>query len=122
MADKFAFTMQVFFLGFSVVMLVLFLLYGLISLFNRLRSPLLGKAGPEEPPLPDDWELLPPELIAAITAAVHHYRADASGPGGPVRIQVELPQSLWAVAGRRALLENSSELERLRRKKKLEEV
>jgi len=74
MADKFAFTMQVFFLGFSVVMLVLFLLYGLISLFNRLRSPLLGKAGPEEPPLPDDWELLPPELIAAITAAVHHYR------------------------------------------------
>ena len=43
MADKFAFTMQLFLLGFSVVMIVLFLLYLLIALTNRLWSRLIKR-------------------------------------------------------------------------------
>lgn len=119
MADKIIFTMQVFLLGISVVMLVLFSLYGLITLFNWLRSRLLEKEGPAEP-LTAEWDRLPPQLVAAVTAALNHYRTAASGYSGPVRVQVDLQQakgSRWAAAGRRALLVNSSELGNIRRKR-----
>lgn len=118
MADKLTFAMQVFFLGFSVVMVVLFFLYGLISFTNWLRDRLSEKAEPEDP-MAAEGDRLSPQLVAAVTAVVNHYRVTSSDYKGPVRIRVSLAEvkgSRWAAAGRRALLENSSALERLRRK------
>ncbi|MGI6615614.1 MAG: OadG family transporter subunit [Dethiobacteria bacterium] len=124
MADKFAFTMQLFLLGFSVVMIVLFLLYLLIALTNRLWSRLIKKdellASPAAVPA-EGLSGPSPQLVAAITAAVNRYRA-ATSEQGPVRIRVtpakagSSPGSLWTAAGRIAQLENSNFWESLRRK------
>ncbi len=123
MAEKFIFSMQVFFLGFSVVMVVLFALYGLTVLFNRFSSRFLKKeeqGGGRE--VPDEG--LSPQLAAAIAAAVNCHRTAHSteergtcldsGHAGSVRIQVNLPEirsSRWLAAGRKDLLENSRQLE-----------
>ena len=124
MADKFAFTMQLFLLGFSVVMIVLFLLYLLIALTNRLWSRLLKKDEllPSPAAVPVEGLSGPsPQLVAAITAAVNRYRT-ATSEQGPVRIQVtpagvgSSPDSLWTAAGRIAQLENSNFWKCLRRK------
>ncbi len=119
MPEKLTFTLQVFFLGFSVVLVVLFFLYALIELTNRLREGLTAPP-PERTPPPSSAEpdRLPPAVAAAITAAVNCYRENASESRGPVRIRIIPPQSggsSWVVAGRRALLENSTLWERLRR-------
>lgn len=117
MADKFVFSMQIFLLGFSVVMIVLFLLYGLIDLSNRLRISRPEKTQPKGPPTENN-DRLTPQLAAAIAAAVNHHRTASAGTG-PVRRRLSLAEvkvSRWAAAGRGALLENSSALERLRRK------
>jgi hypothetical protein len=39
MVEKLIFSLEIFVLGFSVVMIVLFTLYGLTLLFNRLNFP-----------------------------------------------------------------------------------
>lgn len=119
MAEKLTFALQIFFLGFTVVMVVLFLLYGLIALTNRLRGRLVvpSQEQPQEP-LPAEPDSLPPAVAAAITAAISRYRESSSHSQGPVRIRIIPPEtgsSSWAAAGRRALLENSTFWERLRR-------
>ncbi|NMD41718.1 MAG: hypothetical protein GYA86_00220 [Firmicutes bacterium] len=120
MAEKLIFSLQIFFLGFSVVLVVLFLLYGLIELTNRLRETVFSAKQVLPPePLPAEPAGLPPALAAAIAAAVSSYRESSSPSPGPVRLRVIMPPakgSPWAAAGRRALLENSNLLERLRRK------
>lgn len=121
MAEKFAFTMQLFLLGFSVVMIVLFLLYLLIALTNRLWSHLPKRDEPKGSPariVEKSPAGFSPQLMAAITAAVNHYR-DATSEQGPVRIRVTTTpagSSPWRAAGRIAQLENSSWWESLRRK------
>jgi Na+-transporting methylmalonyl-CoA/oxaloacetate decarboxylase gamma subunit len=120
MAEKLIFSLQIFFLGFSVVLVVLFLLYGLIELANRLRETVFGAKQVLPPePLSAEPAGLPPALAAAIAAAISSYRESSSPGSRPVRFRVSMPPakgSPWAAAGRRALLENSNLLERLRRK------
>jgi Na+-transporting methylmalonyl-CoA/oxaloacetate decarboxylase gamma subunit len=98
MAAKLTFTLQVFFLGFSVVMIVLFALYGLIVLYNEVSSRLINKKK-QEIPLPAEDKGIPLELAAAITAAVSHHLCQSSPESIKISIsQVEVPG--WTAAGR----------------------
>ncbi len=119
MAEKFIFSMQIIFLGFSVVMVILFALYGLILLFNRFSSRMVKK---EERAVfrevPD--EVLSPRLAAAISAAVNCHRTANSSCTGSLRLGVNRPEtrgSRWLTAGRKDLLENRVHLEISRREK-----
>lgn len=112
MTEKITFTMQIFALGFSVVMVVLFLLYALIALVNRLGSRLHKKIEQKEtlPPEEISSDGLSPQLAAAITAAINRYRSVSPPEQGAVRDErgpAEVTGSRWAAAGREALLENS---------------
>lgn len=112
MTEKITFTMQIFALGFSVVMVVLFLLYALLALVNGLWSRPPKKIERKEPLPPeeisnDGYSL---QLAAAITAAINRYRSVSSPEQGAVRDgrgPAEVKGSRWAAAGREALLENS---------------
>lgn len=124
MAEKLTFTLQVFSLGFSVVMVVLFTLYGLIAVFNRLSGRLMENDERADT-LPSETGALPPQLAAAAAAAVNYHLKTTSGRAAPSRIKIHLSpgdSAGWTTAGRRALLENNLQLELLRRKKQLEKV
>ena len=121
MAEKLGFSMQVFFLGFSVVLVVLFTLYGLTDLFNRISAHLAKKEKPDPAPArADSDEVLSPQITAAIAAAIKCHRSAEPGPAGPFRIRVDPPDiqgSRWAAEGRKALLNNSLQLDLSRRKR-----
>ncbi len=131
MADKFIFSLEIFFLGFSVVMVVLFSLYGLINLFNSFSArplkkekkeeePLMGEAHGEEPLMAEAQEELSPQVAAAIAAALNYHRSSAPCPAAPMRIRVDLEGlrgSHWTLEGRKALQENRLQLDISRRKR-----
>ncbi len=121
MAEKLIFSMQVFFLGISVVMVVLFALYGLTDLFNRISAHLAKKEKPVPDPDPaDSSEGLSPQVAAAIAAAINFHRSAEPGHAGVFCIPVDLPDlqgSRWAAEGRKALLDNSLQLDLSRRKR-----
>ncbi len=128
------FALQVLVLGFSVVMVTLFGLYGVLILFNRLIyrpavEPAEGKATAE--PAPARAESPPEEngrVVAAILAAVYQYiQGDKDYRfSGPLSIAVQPTGGgkggSWKLAGRKVLLESSLELENIRRKKKRENI
>lgn len=127
--EKFEVTLQVLLLGFSVVMFTLFVLYLLISLFNRLlsrpgKAAVAGRSGPGQMFAPVAETRLQPGVVAAITAAVYGYISEKSSSPAVIRIAVERPPSTgrWASAGRKRLLENRLELDRLRRKRVREKI
>ena len=122
------FALQVLLLGFSVVVFTLFLLYGVVSLFNRIFYRIKGIQ-----PATDAAEqgktavrtapglAISPQAVAAVTAAVCRYmQTDASHPakitiyGGGRKTGAA---KSWAAAGRKALHKSSLEIERLRRRK-----
>jgi hypothetical protein len=124
--DRLDYALQILLLGFSVVMFTLFLLYGIISLFNRIfyhpaeKQP-AGKAGyPYHVEYKPSISELPTRVTAAVTAAVLEYLQlqEAASPKVTVRVQTQETHARrsWAAAGRKILLERRLEHEQLRRK------
>lgn len=114
MTGKLIFSLQIMLLGLSAVMLVLFALYGLMALFNRIFSRMEKPATPaEEKPVTEE---LPPRLAAAISAAVSCYREEndiSMSSGLPWRKET----SRWLSAARRELMEKGEHPEISRRKR-----
>lgn len=132
--DNLDFALQVMVLGFLVVMVTLFALFGILILFNRIfYNPAVESK--EEPPAStsplDDGD--DRRVVAAVMAAVYSYlESDRSfSPGGPVRFSV-LPSggtgpggpglNSWLLTGRKELLSGRIELEKIRRKKHRENI
>ncbi len=124
--DRLIYALQVTLIGFSVVMAILFLLYLVFELFNRIFHRPAKAEGPgpsapsrdAKPAVLSSSAGLSPRIVAAITAAVAGYmQAEGLSPG---KITVTLPPrptgtgSSWVAMGRKRLLEGSLELERLR--------
>lgn len=121
MTGKFIFSMQIMFLGLSVVMVVLFTLYGLMVLFNRFFSRMPAKkednnlSNKDEKPvtIKSTAEDLPPQLVAAISAAVYCYRTAHTAPESCERFQEKRPNmdgSRWLAAARRDIMESRERL------------
>lgn len=121
--DNLEFGLRVAILGFSTVLITLFILYTILVLFARLfnRMP----QGEEElPPIPGEItgeRGITPVTAAAITAAIAHCLDLNDLHGKPLAVTVErareASRNAWASAGRRVMMEGKLELERLRRKK-----
>lgn len=124
-----SFALQVLFLGFSVVMITLLLLYFFLIIFSRVfnRTDKKSQAAPvfRTKAATVSAADIPAQVVAAITAAVYSLSND------PVRVSI-LPgvasgrQGItgknWAAAGRKTLMESSLEVERLRRKRSYEKI
>ncbi len=123
------FALQVLVLGFLVVLVTLFGLFGLLILFNRIfyrpsvTSPEVEDAGEKKPVQQVDSLEGNRRVIAAIQAAVFQYMQteQAHAFAGPINIAVQPTGgkvgSSWKFIGRKELLESSLELENTRRKK-----
>jgi Na+-transporting methylmalonyl-CoA/oxaloacetate decarboxylase gamma subunit len=130
--EKFDFAIQVLVIGFSVVMVALIALYLLLLLFAKLLykenkipaeafSVVVNQAAASKP---DDDN----RLTSVITAAVYAYLQlnNLMPPSGRISIAVQQSgppaTNNWQVTGRRALLQNSMDLETIRRKKQRENI
>lgn len=130
--DKLEYALQILLLGFSVVMFTLFLLYGIISLFNRIFDRPAEKQAKQGVHPQRFHEInrtssdLPPRVAAAVTAAVFHYLQLQGTAPSQAAISVQAlqpsPQKCWAAAGRKNLLEKRLEHEQLRRKGRYEKI
>lgn len=91
MAEKLIFSLEMFVLGFSVVMIVLFALYGLILLFNRIDFSRKGKEGSVYVTVPAvaGGAESRQQLAIAIAAALEHHRKESPSPGNILRLEVE---------------------------------
>ena len=127
------FALQVMVLGFLVVMVTLFGLYGLLVLFNRLLyRPSPVATGTQEKEISfssqEDSKAENKRVVAAIQAAIYQYMQtdQASSQKGPISFTVHTPEKTglnkWQIIGRREQLESSLELENIRRKKKRENI
>lgn len=123
------FALQVLMLGFFVVMVALFGLYGILILFNRIfYRP--AAAPDEELAARKKEKALEKEnrVIAAILAAVYQYLETerAFAPAGTLGISIRpsgrAKKDSWKLRGRKELLESSIALETIRRKKKRENI
>ncbi len=131
--EKFDFAIQVLVIGFSVVMVALIGLYLLLLLFAKIfhkeekrkpaetTSAIVDQAAASKP---DDDR----RLTSAITAAVYAYMQlnNIMPPSGRISIAVQQSgpsvANNWQVTGRRVLLQNSMDLEIIRRKKQRENI
>jgi len=134
--DNLDFALQVMVLGFLVVMVTLFGLYGVLILFNRLlyqpvAAPAESKAAVEAKPAQGEGESAQEEngrVVAAILGAVYQYMQTehAKAFTGPISIAVQTSGgaqgSSWKFIGRKEQLESSLELENIRRKNKRENI
>ncbi len=130
--DEMSFALKVLFLGFSVVMVTLLLLYFILIIFSRLLNRTVKKAEPAAPVCRTKAATvlaagIPVHVAAVITAAIYSLRH--GHPDRPVRISISPGAAArpgivknWAAAGRKTLLESSLEVERLRRKRLNEKV
>ncbi len=132
--EKIEYALQILLLGFSVVIFTLFFLYGVISVFNRIFYHPAEKKTAElvsTPQHPVEFEPssseLHPRVVAAITAAVFRYLQQLQETSLSKVIITVKPykanaRKSWVAAGRKNLLENRLEHERLRRKGHYEKV
>ncbi len=132
--DSLDFALQVLILGFLVVMVTLFVLYGILILFNRvLYRPAAVPAGTEAtgvsvPRKEKDIKEENRRVTAAILAAIYQYMQtdQAYARRGPISIAIQPSSSgglsKWQLVGRRELLESSLELENIRRKRRSENI
>ncbi|MCJ7806386.1 MAG: OadG family protein [Clostridia bacterium] len=131
--DNFEFSVQVLVIGFSVVLLTLFVLYGILELFNRIFNRAVVRsaankatAGIDSPEIFNEG--LNRRTTVAITAAVYQYMQGENAYIRSGRINIEVQSSsngsvsMWQVNGRNMLLENKSELVNIRRTKNRENI
>lgn len=120
--DNLEFGLRISLLGFSTVIITLFILYVVLSMFSRLSNTapqgnddMMPGAG-----VIDGENGISPVTVAALTAAVTRYLELTGMHGKPLAVTVEsareTPRNGWADAGRRVMMEGKLELERLRRK------
>ncbi len=131
--QNFDFALQVMVIGFSVVIVTLAGLYGILIIFSRLfykqdgQKPfkLLTARSTTGEDVDDIREL---RKKAAIVAAVYQYLSDQNSLKGSSSLNVMVQSSgstntgRWHLAGRKELLENRVELEMIRRNKKRENI
>jgi len=99
MVEKLIFSLEIFVLGFSVVMIVLFTLYGLTLLFNRLNFPgkskgesaiLQAVAGGEDSP----------QLAVALAVALDYHRKGVFVSDSTICLEVERgDKDYWCTTG-----------------------
>lgn len=119
------FGLQVSLLGFTTVVITLFMLYAVLILFTRVfhREP---NTLPADRGANDGGTGISRRKIAAMTAAVYSYLELTGSPERPVAIKIERAKTAtgnsWTSAGRRLMLEGRLELERFRRKNNDEKI
>lgn len=129
--DKLDFALQVLVLGFMVVMVTLFGLYGVLILFNKYfyhddkKPPLKAETGRVDRVTTDT--AADSRVIAAIMAAVYQYvKSDRAYTGAPLKIAIQptagAALNSWRNAGRKKLLESRMELEKVRRNNRRENI
>ena len=88
MVEKLIFSLEIFVLGFSVVMVVLFALYGLTLLFYRINFS--GKSKKESTVLPAVAGGEPsPQLAVALAVALDYHRKGVSVSDSTTCLEVE---------------------------------
>jgi Na+-transporting methylmalonyl-CoA/oxaloacetate decarboxylase gamma subunit len=130
--EKFDFAIQVLVIGFSVVMVALIALYFLLLLFAKIFHKEDKKPADAIPAMKEQSAATKPNderrLASAITAAVYAYMQlnNIMPPSGRISIAVQQTgppaANNWQVTGRRVLLQNSMDLETIRRKKQRENI
>jgi len=122
---KFEFAIQVMVIGFTVVLVTLFLLYGILIFFSRIFSRsdrLSSKKRPlESNNLSEKNDLNQTAVIAAITAAVSSYLESQGGLVRTGKIIVK-PRSAavpvinnWQIIGRKILMQGAIDIDKTRR-------
>ncbi len=90
--------------GMAMVFIILAMLWGVIALFQRIDRRMFAREEAQARTQELNVEALPPELLAAITVAVHRYRLEAAQAHKPSRPQVpkrlEPSQARWVAVGR----------------------
>lgn len=133
--DQFTFALQVLVIGFTVVLVTLFMLYGVLLLFARLLYKEEKEVtGDQKNLLDDDKEISiitgenDGKVIAAIMAAVNEYlrQDDSSLKVASIAISADQAGNLvsnnWKIIGRKTLMENRVALEKIRRKRRSEKI
>lgn len=133
--DQFTFALQVLVIGFTVVLVTLFMLYGVLLLFARLLYKEEKEVtGDQKNILDDDKEISiitgenDGKVIAAIMAAVNEYlrQDDSSLKVASIAISADQAGNLvsnnWKIIGRKTLMENRVALEKIRRKRRSEKI
>ena len=127
--DKLDFALEVMVVGFFVVLVTLFLLYGILLVFNRifnkersssdnnLKTLAKTETGPDNS-----------ILTAVITAAVYGYLESATPSYHATNFRVTAypvgggAANSWQLIGRRQLMEGKAELDTTRRNKNREKI
>jgi Na+-transporting methylmalonyl-CoA/oxaloacetate decarboxylase gamma subunit len=130
--DKIDFALEVMVVGFTVVLVTLFLLYGILIAFSRVFSKKEIKdqktdAGTKSP-TQSTGGAVNDTLTAVISAAVYSYLENNAPSLNAVGFRVtalsgkDLADNNWQISGRRQLMEGKAELETTRRNKKREKI
>ncbi len=89
--------------GMSMVFLILAMLWGVIALFQQIDRRMFAREAAKAQEEKAPTETLSPELLAAITIAIHRYRTETTQPQQPrlrVPKRMEPPQARWVAVGR----------------------
>ncbi|MDW7739466.1 MAG: OadG family protein [Bacillota bacterium] len=133
--EKLNFAMQVMVVGFMVVMVILFLLYGILSMFSKVFNQ-QGKSKPERVVSGGDIsaQLLKNvgddegRRVAAIIGAVYQYLQydKALKFKKPITVAVKSGWSgsttSWKINGRKELMDSNLMIDQMRRSKKREKI
>ncbi len=132
--ESFDFALKVMVIGFSVVIVTLTGLYVILLIFTRIFYKKADYrpfkiASPGADPQGESGELLQDRRkAAAITAAVYQYLMDQKSLTGRSILNIAVQPSgsageaSWHRVGRKELLAKRMELEKIRRKKKFENI
>ncbi len=126
---SFDFALQVMVIGFTVVIITLAGLYGILLVFTRIfyKNDLHKASGPSTGINTTDKELAAEQerrKTAAIIAAVNQYIAESETLKAGNRFKAAVQPSYqsandsWHLVGRRGLLESRTVIENIRRKKR----
>ncbi len=123
------FAIQVMVVGFLVVVFILFLLFGILLIFNRIfyseeSNPSMNRLVPAH-----NTKLIAPgiepQIVAAVSAAIYQYLINEKPALSRAIISISAESAVkrgndWKISGRKALLEKSGELANIRRQKQRE--